>query len=413
MKKLLMLTLALALSCSLFSCGDSKSEDDKTEKTKVEENETEATDEETETEAETEEPKSEEAKACEELIEAIGTVSLDSEEAIKAAEDAYEALSDDDKESVKDSAEKLQNDRTTYDGLVAQAKADEVVALADAIGEVTVDSEAAIKAAEDAYAALTDEEKALIPDCAKKIEDARAAYDAAVLKAKVDPVVAAIKNIGTVSKDSGAAIRAARELYDELSYEEKKLVSNYSVLESAESAYKDSMKEIVDTYLPRFKLDEDKVTGLSWIMHTSMPDYIDTRSYIIPYIGLNSSSSWLCIRFNYTGNSWIFWENLTIVADGEKFYEFVSYFDVTRDNDGDVWEYYDLCLPYNAGMDNADIEMLQAIANSSETIIRFQGDNYYYDLTVTETDKQMIRDTLALYEAFISLGTTSKNLSAN
>ena len=45
--------------------------------------------------------------------------------------------------------------------------------------------------------------------------------------------------------------------------------------------------------------------------------------------------------------------------------------------------------------------MLQAIADSEETIIRFEGDEYYYDLYVTDKDKQMIRDTLTLYEAMI------------
>ena len=86
----------------------------------------------------------------------------------------------------------------------------------------------------------------------------------------------------------------------------------------------------------------------------------------------------------------------------EKYYLFTSYGDTVRDNSGGVvWEWYDECLNYNAAMDSARIQMLQAIANSKQTIIRFQGDDYHYDLSVTNTDKQMIRDTLVLYEALL------------
>ena len=66
-----------------------------------------------------------------------------------------------------------------------------------------------------------------------------------------------------------------------------------------------------------------------------------------------------------------------------------------------MWEYYDEALNYNQGMDSEELEMLARIADSSETIIRFEGDEYYYDLYVSNKDKQMIRDTLTLYEALL------------
>ena len=89
------------------------------------------------------------------------------------------------------------------------------------------------------------------------------------------------------------------------------------------------------------------------------------------------------------------------MVDGVKYYKYVGYYNTTRDNDTEVWEYWDECLNYNQSMDSDEIQMLKAIANSSETIIRFQGDDYYYDLYVSDKDKEMIRDTLALYEAML------------
>ena len=43
--------------------------------------------------------------------------------------------------------------------------------------------------------------------------------------------------------------------------------------------------------------------------------------------------------------------------------------------------------------------MLWAIANSTETIIRFEGDDYYRDFTVTAKDKDSIRQMLTIYES--------------
>ena len=43
--------------------------------------------------------------------------------------------------------------------------------------------------------------------------------------------------------------------------------------------------------------------------------------------------------------------------------------------------------------------MLRAIDDSTETIIRFEGDDYYHDLTVTNSDKAAIREALDAYEA--------------
>jgi hypothetical protein len=53
----------------------------------------------------------------------------------------------------------------------------------------------------------------------------------------VDNVITLIKNIGTVTKDSGAKIEAARTAYDKLTAAEKAKVTNYQTLLDAEAAY--------------------------------------------------------------------------------------------------------------------------------------------------------------------------------
>ena len=165
--------------------------------------------------------------AVEKLIDAIGTVTLDSEEAIKAARGAYDALTEEQKEQVG-------NYQTLLD---AEAKladlkaADAVEKLIDAIGTVTLDSEEAIKAARGAYDALTDAQKEQVGnyqtllDAEAKLADLKAA----------DAVEKLIDAIGTVTLDSEATIKAARGAYDALTEAQKAQVGNYQTLLDAEA----------------------------------------------------------------------------------------------------------------------------------------------------------------------------------
>lgn len=114
------------------------------------------------------------ANAVEALIAAIGDpVTLESEEAIAAAREAYDQLTDAQKRLVRN-----------YDALTAaetalaelkktdedQAAADRVKALIDAIGTVTLERETAIREARTAYDALTDLQKKLVSNYQKLVD---------------------------------------------------------------------------------------------------------------------------------------------------------------------------------------------------------------------------------------------------
>lgn len=108
-----------------------------------------------------------------------------------------------------------------------------------------------------------------------------------------------------------------------------------------------------------------------------------------------SGQLWECMAeagVHYTGDSWIFFKKITVSLDGQNYVKDFDYFDVSRDNgSGDVWEYVDI------SPSGTDINMLRAIAASKESIVRFQGDDYHYDLTVKSSDKSAIISVLDAY----------------
>ena len=175
--------------------------------------------------------------AVKELIDAIGEVTLDSGDAIDAARTAYDKLPEA-KKVLVDNYEKLTAAEKAYTALVDAAAAKAVDDLIDAIGEVTLESGDAIKAARAAYDALTDTQKELVKNYEKltAAEEAYAAMvDAAAAKAAEDLIDA----IGEVTVDSGDAITAAREAYDALTDTQKELVKNYEKLLAAEELYEE------------------------------------------------------------------------------------------------------------------------------------------------------------------------------
>ena len=175
--------------------------------------------------------------AVKELIDAIGEVTLDSGDAIDAARTAYDKLPEA-KKVLVDNYEKLTAAEEAYTALVDAAAAKAVDDLIDAIGEVTLESGDAIKAARAAYDALTDTQKELVKNY-EELTAAEEAYtnlvDAAAAKA-VDDLIDAI---GEVTADSGDAIKAARAAYDALTDTQKELVKNYEKLLAAEELYEE------------------------------------------------------------------------------------------------------------------------------------------------------------------------------
>lgn len=146
-----------------------------------------------------------------------------------------------------------------------QKAADTVIHALESIREadITLEDAESIAKLRDAYDALTQEQKNLIPDeqlkiltrAETKLKELQEAADketegkepietegketedkeSAANQKAADEVIEAISKIGTVTLESETSIAAARAAYDKLSDVQKKLVTNYKDLETAET----------------------------------------------------------------------------------------------------------------------------------------------------------------------------------
>ncbi len=120
-----------------------------------------------------------------------------------------------------------------------------VSGLIEAIGTVTLQSADAVKAARNAYDGLDDSLKSHVSNyIVLNQAEAKLAYLQTVSQAQ--SVSELINSIGTVTLESESVIAAARVAYDSLSDEAKALVEGLNVLESAEKALADLKNAVND-----------------------------------------------------------------------------------------------------------------------------------------------------------------------
>ncbi|MBQ9910863.1 MAG: hypothetical protein IJM50_05155 [Lachnospiraceae bacterium] len=205
--------------------------------------------------------KSEAVKNAESLIEAIGTVDLDSEGRIKAAEAVVAALSEKDLKHL-DGADKVEKARADYNELVDNKKITEVEDIISSIGKVTLDSEKAIEKAKNAYDKLEDrlKEKVSNRDLIAKAEDEYLNAQAAVIED-------AIRAIGKVTLDSQKAIDKAKQVYESYPEEVQKRVSNYDDIRKTENSLASlqsqervaKVQEMIDKIGPGASLEDEEL----------------------------------------------------------------------------------------------------------------------------------------------------------
>ena len=223
------------------------------------------------------------ADAVEELINALPSadnVKAEDKEAIEAAQEAYNALTDDQKRLVSlVNRAKLAADAGALAAALDEAAADAVEALIEALpaaANVKAEDKDAIEEAQAAYDALTNGQKQLIPltDRVKLAAVTGALAGALDEKAadEVEAMIEALPGAAAVTIEDKEAIDAAQAAYDALTTEQKrrvtlvnrvKLTADQAAIAKIENdiAAADAVKELINALPEQVTLDDiDAIT---------------------------------------------------------------------------------------------------------------------------------------------------------
>ena len=181
------------------------------------------------------------ADAVTDQIEALPSVddlTLENREAVKAAVNAYNALTDEQKQYMD------ANTKAALDSLVHQIDVLDVENVTNIINglkdldDLTLEDKEAVQRASDAYDALSPEAKAMMDkevyDKLDQAEDKITDLEDEQAADQVETVVGALKNPGELTLDDKGAVYAARDMYNALSENAKSKVDPAVVQKLAE-----------------------------------------------------------------------------------------------------------------------------------------------------------------------------------
>jgi hypothetical protein len=132
---------------------------------------------------------------------------------------------------------------------------------------------------------------------------------------------------------------------------------------------------------------------VTWYEHVSQPKYMDTRSYVGVYFLIDKSGTAQNLRIKnvFTADTWLFIERYQIKTDSQSYDIDKGSYGVERDNDTEIWEWYD------DPVDAATASMLRDISTSKSAIIRYVGQQYRHDRTIGAAEKKAIAEMLELF----------------
>lgn len=165
-------------------------------------------------------------------------------------------------------------------------------------------------------------------------------------------------------------------------------------LSQHEKAVQESKKEEerrIATALTKMIKKSDKIEGIDWYRDKSSPSYNNQNGFFL-YIGKKENESpWMRLRIQYYSDDWLFINSFIVVADGKRFERNQVKFD--RDHDSNIWEWYD------ENLTEADLQMIRAVIDSKEAVIRFHGQKYKNDKIITASQKASLQRVLDAYKA--------------
>lgn len=147
--------------------------------------------------------------------------------------------------------------------------------------------------------------------------------------------------------------------------------------------------------LKQMTFKNDAVVGSRFMIPKSSPPYYSQDEFGIYLSGTQTSFGGIRFIARYAGNDWVFFEKIIVNVDGRQFNLDFDYSEVDRDNGyGGVWEWVDIAAS------SENILMLELIAESKSTIVRFQGDTYKNDRELTAKEKKAISDVFTVHDGY-------------
>jgi len=170
--------------------------------------------------------------------------------------------------------------------------------------------------------------------------------------------------------------------------------------DEADSLIRECKDELLKRMSGLIRKEVDDMEGITWIYPKNENGIIqhNNRTTAYAYLGTSEGSApWVRLCIGFHSGDWIFMEKIKFLSkqpDGDKTYEFsVSYDDRSTKVDGGIFEWIDKNMDLSSRSKLRDV-----VAKGQKTDVRFTGDDYHKDATLTDAQQKNLRLLLVYYD---------------
>lgn len=155
----------------------------------------------------------------------------------------------------------------------------------------------------------------------------------------------------------------------------------------------ESQLAVYRSALNKMRIETDKFNGTKFYTDRSTPNYVNSSTFHL-YIGKSEGGNpYLRFKVRYSDDDWLFVESASINIDGNV-RDLGLGVNWDRDNaKGDIWEWVDVEAT------QSQLNVIRDVIGSKSSVIRFFGDKYRDDRTISSTQKRALQNVLDAYEA--------------
>lgn len=175
----------------------------------------------------------------------------------------------------------------------------------------------------------------------------------------------------------------------------KKIDPKNNVYIEKEKFYKTKHDELkkaqIAKALAKMSKSYDKLEKITWYRDSSSPRYTNYDGFYLYFGKKEGATPWLRLRIQYESDDWLFIKGFSVYVDDNVYQKQSANFE--RDHDSRIWEWYD------ENPSTSDLQMIRDIILSKKATIRFYGNQYHDDMTITSSQKTALKNVLIAYEA--------------
>lgn len=180
--------------------------------------------------------------------------------------------------------------------------------------------------------------------------------------------------------------------YHPESKEYKKVAGYINKIKEQQAREKEEAEKERMAAVNKLRKEYDDIKHITWYYNPYFKHYNNTNKISL-YIGQDKTNVWLRMQISYTGDDWIFFDEVYLSCDGDTYQvNFDRYKEKESDNgSGEVWEWIDVSA-------TPDLQsFLYKMIKGKNVKVRMTG-KYSNTRKITSTELKALKDVLLAYD---------------